>query len=69
MPIPTPRIPTLTPICSWRRSKAPDSKGVQVLMNGMGGDLVIGGVLPELALLRQGRWGVLAQRLRRIWAA
>ena len=40
-------------------------QGVQVLMNGMGGDLVIGGVLPELALLRQGRWGVLAQRLRR----
>jgi asparagine synthase (glutamine-hydrolysing) len=40
-------------------------QGVQVLMNGMGGDPVIGGTLPELALLRQGRWGALARRLRR----
>jgi asparagine synthase (glutamine-hydrolysing) len=40
-------------------------QGVQVLMNGIGGDLVIGGVLPELALLLQGRWGILAKRVRR----
>jgi len=45
--------------------EAARQEGVQVLMNGMGGDLVVGGVLPELALLRQTRWGVLAQRLRR----
>jgi asparagine synthase (glutamine-hydrolysing) len=40
-------------------------QGVRVLMNGVGGDLVIGGVLPELALLRQRHWVALAQRLRK----
>jgi asparagine synthase (glutamine-hydrolysing) len=38
--------------------------GVQVLLNGIGGDPVIGGILPELALLRQGRWRALSRRLR-----
>jgi asparagine synthase (glutamine-hydrolysing) len=40
-------------------------QGVDLIMNGIGGDPALGGILPELALLRQKRWGMLAQRLRR----
>jgi asparagine synthase (glutamine-hydrolysing) len=41
-------------------------QGVTVLMNGIGGDPVIGRVAPDLALLRRGRLGTLGSRWRRL---